>query len=121
MISTKQAVRAVTQFVNMQKNNDLTTAELHDAESKVPMLGRVKQQFQTMVNMAKDVYAGEFKVSKAHMAILVGAIVYVLTPVDAVPDFLPIIGWLDDIGIVSLAISTLGSIMEEYVRYKNGI
>ncbi|XXF78870.1 DUF1232 domain-containing protein [Myxococcaceae bacterium GXIMD 01537] len=31
------------------------------------------------------------------------AIVYFLSPVDAVPDFMPVLGWLDDLGVLSAA------------------
>jgi uncharacterized membrane protein YkvA (DUF1232 family) len=30
-----------------------------------------------------------------------GAIAYVVLPFDAIPDFIPVIGWLDDVGVVS--------------------
>lgn len=29
------------------------------------------------------------------------AVVYLVSPVDAVPDVLPILGWLDDVGVLS--------------------
>lgn len=32
------------------------------------------------------------------------AILYLLWPIDLIPDMAPILGWLDDIGIISLAI-----------------
>ncbi|MCP3168777.1 MULTISPECIES: YkvA family protein [Myxococcus] len=31
------------------------------------------------------------------------AVVYFLSPVDAVPDFIPVLGWLDDLGMLSAA------------------
>lgn len=30
------------------------------------------------------------------------AVLYVISPVDLVPDFAPIIGWLDDVGILGV-------------------
>lgn len=35
--------------------------------------------------------------------VLLAALVYLVSPVDLVPDVVPILGWLDDLGIVSLA------------------
>ncbi|WP_426756844.1 YkvA family protein [Myxococcus sp. Y35] len=31
------------------------------------------------------------------------AVVYFLSPVDALPDFMPVLGWLDDLGVLSAA------------------
>ncbi|WP_204817726.1 YkvA family protein [Corallococcus macrosporus] len=31
------------------------------------------------------------------------AVVYFLSPVDAIPDVLPLLGWLDDLGVLSAA------------------
>ena len=35
------------------------------------------------------------------------AALYVLTPADVVPDVLPVIGWLDDLGVAGLAAAFL--------------
>ena len=37
------------------------------------------------------------KVSSLPKALVVGAIVYLLMPLDAIPDVAPVVGWLDDI------------------------
>jgi len=38
-------------------------------------------------------------------AVLVAALVYVLSPFDLVTDFVPVLGWLDDIAVVPLAVA----------------
>lgn len=41
------------------------------------------------------------------LAVLVGAAAYVILPLDFIPDFLPLLGWSDDIALVGLAVETL--------------
>ena len=33
----------------------------------------------------------------------VGALAYLVMPLDAIPDVMPIVGWLDDLGVLSAA------------------
>lgn len=40
-------------------------------------------------------------------ALLLGAIAYVLIPFDAIPDTIPLLGWLDDVGFLSLAVAAV--------------
>jgi uncharacterized membrane protein YkvA (DUF1232 family) len=42
------------------------------------------------------------------------ALVYVISPVDAIPDVLPVVGWLDDIGVMSLAVAWMWKVVGRY-------
>jgi uncharacterized membrane protein YkvA (DUF1232 family) len=44
------------------------------------------------------------------------AVLYVLLPIDAIPDVIPILGWLDDLGVVSLA---FGYVMSQAAKFEN--
>jgi len=46
---------------------------------------------------------------------IAGALAYVILPVDIIPDFLPIVGWLDDAFVLGF---TINSLSEEIQRYK---
>jgi uncharacterized membrane protein YkvA (DUF1232 family) len=41
------------------------------------------------------------------------AVVYVVSPVDLIPD-VPIVGWLDDLGVMSLAVAWMWKVVERY-------
>ncbi len=47
------------------------------------------------------------KVSGFPKMLVAGAIVYILMPVDAIPDIAPVVGWLDDIVFLTGALSML--------------
>jgi uncharacterized membrane protein YkvA (DUF1232 family) len=42
-------------------------------------------------------------VAKWRKALLFGAIAYAVIPFDAVPDTIPVLGWLDDVGLLTMA------------------
>ncbi len=49
-------------------------------------------------------------------AILVAAVAYVLCPFDAIPDYIPVVGWADDIGVLGAA---LGGVAGAFVTDKH--
>jgi uncharacterized membrane protein YkvA (DUF1232 family) len=44
-------------------------------------------------------------------ATLVGALAYFVLPTDAIPDILPMLGFVDDAGVIALAMSSIGNHM----------
>jgi uncharacterized membrane protein YkvA (DUF1232 family) len=42
------------------------------------------------------------------------ALAYVISPVDFIPDAIPVIGWLDDMGVMSLAVAWMWRIVGRY-------
>lgn len=45
--------------------------------------------------------------SAADIVLIVAALLYLISPIDAVPDFIPFAGWLDDVGVAGLVLSYL--------------
>ena len=47
-------------------------------------------------------------------SVVIAALVYFITPIDAMPDFAPLIGYLDDIGVIAWTIKFLGNEINSY-------
>jgi len=45
--------------------------------------------------------------SAADKALIVGALLYLICPVDLVPDFRPLAGWLDDVAVATAVLTYL--------------
>ncbi len=48
-------------------------------------------------------------VNSRNVIILSAALLYTFWPADAIPDILPLIGWMDDIGLLTLALTTVAA------------
>ena len=47
--------------------------------------------------------------------LIVGALGYFILPLDVVPDFLPVLGWLDDAGVIAGVLATIrGQVREKH-------
>ena len=62
---------------------------------------------------------GEFKIPVIDKLKIIGAIVYVITPTDAIPDILPILGFGDDIAVVTYVLTKLNKLISEYEEFEN--
>lgn len=52
--------------------------------------------------------------SAGHVAIILFALGYFVSPVDAVPDLIPVAGYADDAAVIAAALSALGSVINKY-------
>lgn len=46
-------------------------------------------------------------VPKWKKGLALAAVLYLFLPVDAVPDVVPVLGWLDDLGLLGVAVAAL--------------
>ncbi len=71
-----------------------------------------------LIEMIKASISGEYPLPAWAIAAIIGAIIYVVSPINAVPDIIPVDGWLDDAGVVAAAIGALGTVIASYLDYK---
>ena len=89
--------------------------DIETANKKSKFLGEQKDNFMLLLEMFSQTIKGTYKMSKTDSAIIIGAIVYVISPIDAIPDIIPFLGWVDDIGVVAFAMSKLS---DEIIKFK---
>lgn len=47
-------------------------------------------------------------------ALAIGALVYLISPIDAIPDLMPVLGLTDDVGVITAAVAALAYELGKY-------
>lgn len=64
-------------------------------------------------------YRNTLRHTKYRWLIVAGTLLYLVSPIDISPDFLPIIGWIDDGVIATLLVAELSQMMTAYLTNRS--
>lgn len=53
---------------------------------------------------------------KAGKILAIAALIYLISPIDAIPDFIPGLGLTDDVGVVLAVVAKLGADLKKYMN-----
>lgn len=78
-------------------------------------LREIAADFQIILRLVKAWLAGDYKdISIKSIALLIGAILYLLNPFDAIPDAFPVVGYFDDVSVVAWVLKVLKDEIEKF-------
>ena len=107
--------------VHSRDVEDLLTRQ-QAIEEKVRNSGKLKRfssDVRLMFSMLRDYWQGSYReVPWKSVAAIVGALVYVLNPLDAIPDLILGFGFIDDAGVVALCLKLVESDLLRYAAWK---
>jgi len=81
--------------------------------------GEPLEILQTFYAMLESHWKGTRALELSTVVSIVAVMLYVVSPVDAIPDVIPIIGFLDDAAVVMLAASQLSSALMHFREWQN--
>lgn len=116
--------------LNKTFNSFKTGFTQEDADKVMANMGKIEQIMQNETlrkfledvklyfQMLGDIFTGKYKkVPAGTVAAIVGTLLYVLSPIDLLPDFLPG-GFVDDAGIIGLCLTFTKYDVEQYKNFK---
>jgi uncharacterized membrane protein YkvA (DUF1232 family) len=112
--------RAAMYVADPERLQDL----IAEAGAKVKSLPRQQlrdmwTQLQTMLRLAQAYSRGDYRtISPAALLRIVGALLYLVNPLDLLPDSIPGIGLLDDVFVLSLTIRRTRDALNEFATWE---
>jgi uncharacterized membrane protein YkvA (DUF1232 family) len=85
------------------------------------LLARLLQNFRLLAPLIKDYWKGNYRdVSTKSIVIFVVALIYIISPIDLIPDYLIGLGQIDDAAILGLSLYFLEKELRKYEEWKDG-
>lgn len=95
--------------------NEVAT-KLSNEESKDNKFKQLLNVALTLVRLVRRYASGDYRqVSNATIVSGLAVLLYVLSPIDLIPDFIPVIGFLDDLSLVSWFV---GKFQDEIIKFQ---
>ena len=128
-LTEEQELNARKRFEEDIKNVDNDDVEyaakkgqkkINDMDKNPPSpLLKMWNDIKLMLELLKAYIKGEYRETPWDtIAAIAGAIIYFVSPIDVIPDFIPVVGYLDDAAIIGLALNFASSDLKKFEEWK---
>lgn len=118
----EEALNEEAKKVSLAQVEDTLAKEdkFHKLFKSVKQLGKYADDVGLVFALIKDYVSGHYRnCSWGVIAALVGALTYVLNPLDLIPDFVPLLGWTDDVLVIATVLKVTSNDRMAYKKFKS--
>ncbi|WP_424494821.1 YkvA family protein [Salinimicrobium sp. GXAS 041] len=105
-----------------EKDLDRVLSKKEKIENKIlnnETVEKYVEKGKMMFSLINDYRKGNYtEVPWKTIAAVAGALLYVLNPLDLIPDFIPVIGMLDDASVLAVCLKLVNDDLEKYTDWK---
>lgn len=115
--SRKEAERIIDSPDQVEK----ILRKLEEKLKQIPKAGEILSCIPTFVSMIRSFIRREYPGLPVATAVAVlSSLIYVLSPVDIIPDFIPGVGLLDDALILTVVMACVKADVDTYLEWRDG-
>lgn len=119
----KKFISAAESYIKQPTRLKTLLADAYKKASEKNDVGTIAHEawdtLQTMFRLIKASVSGEYTgVPTSTVAAAVAVLIYFLSPIDLIPDFIPVLGLLDDVALVAWFSTTLKHEMDKFHEWE---
>ena len=96
-------------------------AQVEEKISSIPVIGTDLVNVPVMISMIRSYITKEYSaVSPKVIAAVVSALAYFVKKKDLIPDYIPVLGQLDDVAVIGVAMKICAPELAAYAEWKSG-
>ena len=107
---------------NILKDTEKLENVLQSAEEKIkliPTVGDGLSYIPTFIDMVRSYISGEYKeIPTGTVITVVAMLLYYISPIDLIPDFIPVLGILDDAALLIAGLTLIKSDLDIYKNWR---
>ncbi len=112
----RQAERIISSDTKVSKLLDEVFLKIGEATES---FYKTQDSVIALARMVRSWAKGDYKnISTSSIIAVVAALIYFVNPLDLIPDFIPIIGQIDDIFIIGYLIKTVNKEIERFMAWE---
>ena len=87
---------------------------------KIPSVGNLLSDIPLLVSLVKSYVDGEYKdIPYNSIIAVIATLLYVISPIDIIPDFIPVVGFTDDAMAVAFCMKMIHDDLEKYKTWRD--
>ncbi len=115
--SRKAAEEMVNDPESVREKVEAAEAKLE--RTKKGPLGAILEEIKLMIALVKDFIQGRYRdIAMGTIVTVLGGLLYFLSPIDLIPDFLAGIGFVDDAAVLGFVLKNIHGELEKYSLWK---
>ena len=93
--------------------------KMKKTEDRNELLKAAREKIATLTRMLKAYASGDYKtIPWKSLVLIVAGLIYFVNPLDLIPDFIPMIGLMDDLALLFWIFNSVNNDIEEYQAWE---
>jgi len=115
----EKGYKKAEELLNEPEKLEIFLQKLEKKLKVIPKVGNTLAIVPTMISLIRRYVMKEYtEIPLGTIIAIISALIYILSPIDFVPDAIPGAGYIDDALVISVCLKLIGSDVDDYQKWR---